>query len=170
LYDATIGGGFPDDVLSRFLQQLGRHGLLEPHHYTGVHLSVSEVLALAELAGVEGLSQQQLGESLGLEKSTVSRLAAGLEERGWIARERDPANRRFYRLGLTPAGRDVAHRVGGALREHHAKLFAGLTPEERAGLATGLAGLLRVIGELAAQGPPKGHATGRPATGAPESS
>jgi DNA-binding MarR family transcriptional regulator len=148
---------FPDDDLSRFLRRLSRHGLLEPHHYAGVDLSVSEVMALGELVGVEGLSQQQLGDALGLEKSTVSRLAAGLEGRGWIARERDPANRRFYRLGLTPAGRDVALLVGTALREHHAKLLGGLTPEERAGLVLGLAGLLRVIDGLT-DGPTDGHA------------
>src|SRR5690349_21069945 len=100
-------------------------------------------MALGELAGVDGLSQQQLGEALGLEKSTVSRLAAGLEGRGWVARERDVANRRFYRLSLTPEGRAVAQRVGTALREHHTKLLGGLTPQERAGLALGLSGLLR---------------------------
>jgi DNA-binding MarR family transcriptional regulator len=75
----------------------------------------------------------------------VSRLAAGMERRGWLARERDRGNRRLYRLRLTPEGRDAARRVGDDLRARHAALVAELTPAERAGLALGLAGLIRAF-------------------------
>jgi len=50
-------------------------------------------------------------------------------------------------------GRDVAQRVGTALREHHRRLLSGLTPEEREGLALGLTGLLRVLDELTTDTP-----------------
>ena len=128
---------FPDDELRRLLRWLVRvGGLLEPHDHDGVRASASEVFALAELAEAGPLSQQQLGERLGLEKSTVSRLAAGLERRGWLERVRDPANRRFYRLALTPAG--AARPSGSAAHfsaQHHRYLFAELTDEERNGSA-----------------------------------
>ena len=88
-------------------------------------------MALGELADVESMSQQDLGQLLGLEKSTVSRLAAGLQRRGWVGRERDPANRRFYQLQLTPEGRAVADRIGQDLRTHHEQLLGALTPDER---------------------------------------
>ena len=69
---------FPDDELRRALQRLFRlGGLLEPHQHAGLKLSLSEVMALGELGDVESMSQQELGQLLGLEKSTVSRLAAG---------------------------------------------------------------------------------------------
>jgi DNA-binding MarR family transcriptional regulator len=149
LYDTTLKaapGPFPDDELSQLLQQLARTGgLLEIHEHGGVHVSVSEVFALGELLGANALSQQDLAARLGLEKSTVSRLAAGMERRGWLARERDPANRRLYRLRLTARGRAAAARVGDDLRARHAQLFAALTPAERAGLALGLAGLIRAF-------------------------
>jgi DNA-binding MarR family transcriptional regulator len=138
---------FPDDVLGRFLRRLARHGLLEPHDHAGFEVSLSEVLALGELVDVEGLSQQQLGECLGLEKSTVSRLAAGLEGRGLLVRERDPANRRYYRLRLTDTGRALAEQIGAELHEHHRLLLGAMSPEERAGLALGLTGLLRAMAE-----------------------
>ena len=67
---------------------------------------MSEVFALGELAEASSLSQRDLGVRLGLEKSAVSRLAAGMEERGWLSREREPANRRLYRLSLTEQGRE----------------------------------------------------------------
>jgi DNA-binding MarR family transcriptional regulator len=82
---------------------------------------------------------------LGLEKSTVSRLVAGLEHRGWLGRERDPANRRFYQLQLTDEGRTVAGHIGQDLRAHHEQLLGAMTPEEREALTIGLTGLARAL-------------------------
>jgi DNA-binding MarR family transcriptional regulator len=154
LYDTTVTGeGFPDDDLRRALRLLVRtSGMLGPHEHGGLHVHVSEVFALGELAEAPSLSQRELGERLGLEKSTVSRLAAGLERRGWLRRERDPANRRLYRLALTPEGEDAARRVGSDFRVRHAEVLAALTPAERDGLLLGLAGLARVAAEFHAEG------------------
>jgi DNA-binding MarR family transcriptional regulator len=141
---------FPDDVLRRLLQHLVRiGGLLEPnpvaHEHAGVRVSMSEVFALGELEEAGALSQQELATRLGLEKSTVSRLAAGMQARGWLSRERDAANRRFYRLSLTVEGRDVARRVGRDVRDHHVHLLELLTSVEREALGVGLAGLIRAL-------------------------
>ena len=91
------------------------------------------------------MSQHELGRLLGLETSTVSRLAAALERRGWIVRQREPSNRRVYRLELNDDGRAVADRLGEDLRAHHQQLLGALTPIEREALTVGLAGLVRVI-------------------------
>jgi DNA-binding MarR family transcriptional regulator len=112
-------------------------------------VSASEARALIELVAARGIAQGQLGALLGLEKSTVSRLAAGLERKGWIKRGRDAANQRYIRLYLTPEGSQVAGRVWRAWQSRHARILAGLTAEERAGLAAGLRGLIR---GLAAEG------------------
>jgi DNA-binding MarR family transcriptional regulator len=157
LQDTTLArAAFPDDELRRVLQRLIRlGGLLEPHDHPGDHRSLSEVMALGELAEVDSLSQQELGHLLGLEKSTVSRLVASLERRGWVERDRDPGNRRFYQLRLTEAGREVAGRIGHDLRDHHARLLAALTPAEIDALTVGLSALARAAGEL--RRPAKGH-------------
>lgn len=112
-------------------------------------LSASEARALIELVAARGIAQGQLGTLLGLEKSTVSRLAAGLERKGWVRRGRDEANQRYVRLYLTPEGSRVAARVWSAWQTRHARILARLTGEERAGLASGLRGLIR---GLAAEG------------------
>jgi len=112
-------------------------------------LSASEARALIELVAARGIAQGQLGTLLGLEKSTVSRLAAGLERKGWVRRGRDEANQRYIRLYLTPEGSRVAARVWSAWQTRQARILAGLTAEERAGLASGLRGLIR---GLAAEG------------------
>jgi DNA-binding MarR family transcriptional regulator len=140
------GSSFPDDELRRVMQRLVRlGGLLEPHDHAGLKVSLSEIMALGELSDVETLSQQDLAARLGLEKSTVSRLAGGLEERGWLVRERDPANRRFYRLRLTADGRAAADHVGQDLRRHHEKLLGELTAPEMEALTIGLRALGRAL-------------------------
>lgn len=114
-------------------------------------LSTSEARALIELVAARGISQGQLGTLLGLEKSTVSRLAAGLERKGWIERGRDEANQRYIRLYLTPEGSRVAATVWQAWQSRQARILSGLSGREREGLAAGLRGLIR---ELAAERSP----------------
>ena len=106
-------------------------------------VSVSEGRALVQLLQAHGIAQGELGRLLGLEKSTVSRLAAGLEQKGWIRRGRDEGNQRYVRLYLTPAGSQVAVRLLAAWQSRQARIIASLTDAERAGLAAGLGGLLR---------------------------
>jgi DNA-binding MarR family transcriptional regulator len=145
---------FPDDDLHRLLRRIVQSGLLEPHDHDGVVASASEVFAIGELAEGGPLTQRELGDRLGLEKSTVSRLAAGLQERGWLLRERDPGNRRYYRLALTDEGRAVAVRFGRHLRRGHDVLLAALSEQERAGLTLGLTGLARAMDAARAAGDP----------------
>ena len=129
-----------------------------PAGFPGV--TASEARALTELLAAHGIAQGQLAALLGLEKSTVSRLAAGLEGKGWIRRGRDEQNHRYVRLYLTPQGRAVADRIWQAWQSRQARILARLTAEERAGLATGLRGVLRGLvaeGLLAAPPPPNGQ-------------
>jgi DNA-binding MarR family transcriptional regulator len=122
-------------------------------------VSASEARALTELLAAHGIAQGQLAALLGLEKSTVSRLAAGLEGKGWIRRGRDEQNHRYVRLYLTPQGRAVADRLWQAWQSRQERILAGLTAEERAGLALGLRGVLRGLAAegLLAAPPPNGR-------------
>ena len=120
-------------------------GLYEPGRLTAAGVSASEGSALAELATGPGLSQQDLADRLGLEKSTISRLVTGLERKGWITRERDPDNRRYYRLQLTRTGKTTARKVRTAWHERHQRILTALTPTEREALGVVLAGLIRVF-------------------------
>jgi DNA-binding MarR family transcriptional regulator len=106
-------------------------------------VSASEARALIELVAARGIAQGELAALLGLDKSTVSRLAAGLERKGWLRRGRDEANQRYVRLYLTPEGRDVAGRLWQAWQSRQARILAALSADERAGLSAGLGGLVR---------------------------
>ena len=112
-------------------------------------LSSSEARALIELVKARGIAQGELASLLGLEKSTVSRLAAGLERKGWIRRGRDEGNQRYVRLYLTAEGGAVSARLWNAWHSRQARILGALTDEEREGLSAGLRGLVR---GLAAEG------------------
>jgi DNA-binding MarR family transcriptional regulator len=120
-----------------------------PPDVAGLAVSASEARALIELVAARGIAQGELASLLGLEKSTVSRLAAGLERKGWIRRGRDEENQRYIRLYLTPEGRLIAAQVWRAWQSRQARIIGSLSDEERAGLSAGLRGLVR---SLAAEG------------------
>jgi DNA-binding MarR family transcriptional regulator len=64
----------------------------------GKSVSVAEVHVLLELLHHEPLTQRDLAAWLRLEKSTVSRLVAQLEQCGWLARERSEVGQRVLLL------------------------------------------------------------------------
>jgi DNA-binding MarR family transcriptional regulator len=107
--------------------------------------SLSQVFALHELDREVGLSQRELAERLGLEKSTVSRLVTDLEADGLVTRDRDPANRRLYRLEITEAGRRLHREIAASFHHRYLRWVAAMTPAEREGLETGLPALLRAM-------------------------
>jgi DNA-binding MarR family transcriptional regulator len=124
----------------------------QPDERGGSDLSVvsnSEARALIELVSARGIAQGELASLLGLEKSTVSRLAAGLERKGWVRRGRDEENQRFVRLYLTESGGKVAARLLQGWQTRQARILGALSAAERAGLSAGLRGLVR---GLAAEG------------------
>lgn len=135
-----------EDEVSGLLRQVVRlASLLGREVHGGIGASASELFALEELS-TSSLSQGELAARLGLEKSTVSRLVAGLQDKGWVSRVRDPANRRYAVVELTEAGRSAVGVAQATLARQHADLFAALSPAEFAALATGVGALLRVLG------------------------
>ncbi len=140
-------GGPLEELLGRLLRAAGPAE--PPATAPGPRMSPSEARALLELLAARGIAQGELASLLGLEKSTISRLAAGLERKGWIRRGRDAANQRYVRLYLTPEGRAVASRLWGGWHDRQARILGALSEQERAGLAIGLGGLIRA---LAAEG------------------
>jgi DNA-binding MarR family transcriptional regulator len=129
-------------------------------------ISASEARALIELASGRGIVQGELAALLTLDKSTVSRLAAGLERKGWVRRGRDESNQRYVRLYLTAQGREVAGRLWQAWESRQARILAALSADERAGLSAGLGGLVRAL--TAESALDRASAAGIVGTGAPE--
>jgi DNA-binding MarR family transcriptional regulator len=141
--DNVSGDGELQHLLVQLLRMVGPVAATAGASAQNPSVSASEGRALVELLAAHGIAQGELAGLLGLEKSTVSRLAAGLEQKGWIRRGRDGGNQRYVRLYLTPDGSAVAARLLQGWESRQARIIASLSDAERAGLAAGLGGLLR---------------------------
>lgn len=87
-------------------------------------------------------SQQDLGDRLGINRSTMVKLIDRFEAAGQVARARNPRDRRSYVLALTDDGRAALDALDPAISEADAKLTAGLTAAGTDRLAHLLAALL----------------------------
>jgi DNA-binding MarR family transcriptional regulator len=95
----------------------------------------------------------ELAERIGLTPAGVTDLIDRLESRHLLRRAQDPEDRRAIRVALTPPGERLWSGTRDTLRGTVRRWMDQLTPEERAGLARGLAGLERV------HAPPEGSET-----------
>src|ERR1700736_4039432 len=89
----------------------------------GQPISIAEAHGLLEIAREPGITQNGLAARLRLEKSTVSRLAAMLEARGWVRRERDERDARFVRLQLTKRGITANANIAASRRAKFERIF-----------------------------------------------
>lgn len=143
-----------DRELHDLLAELLRYAsLLHPEQPArGQLIPMTQVFALHELDTPAPLSQQELAERLGLEKSTVSRLVAEMEGAGLLRRERDPRNRRYYRLQITARGRSAHARMAAAFHGRYHRLITMMTRREKEALSIGLPALVRVLREISQEG------------------
>jgi MarR family transcriptional regulator, lower aerobic nicotinate degradation pathway regulator len=74
--------------------------------------------------------QQQLGERLGMDRTTSMQLVSALETHGLASRETDPEDGRAYRVRLTPKGRRMADECDRLAREAVDDVLQGLSAAE----------------------------------------
>ena len=95
----------------------------------------SEYAILAVLAADGPGSQQELAELLGKAPGLMVAAIDDLEERGLVARDRDPADRRRSRVTLTRSGEKALRAADRFADQVFAELFPGLDKDERAEFA-----------------------------------
>jgi MarR family 2-MHQ and catechol resistance regulon transcriptional repressor len=105
-------------------------------------VSVSQCYALKAVVERGPLTVNDLAAELYLDKSTASRVANGLEEKGYVARERDARDGRVIRLVATAAGTTLHGRIEEDLAREYADLLSDFDPEVRAAMT-------RLLGRLA---------------------
>jgi DNA-binding MarR family transcriptional regulator len=92
---------------------------------------------ITELADLEGHAQP-----------TMTLLVKRLEERGWVARRRDPADRRVVLVSLTDAGTAALDDVRAAYRTVLRDRLAAMSDEQVAALLTATAALETLLSAL----------------------
>lgn len=111
-------------IAARTGQELARRRL------SPLGLSVQMCGVLIRLA--QGpVSQHELGEQLGIDRTTVVELIDELEKQGVVVRRRNPDDRRSYLLRLTPHGRVVQRKATQVFDRAADDLFGALASTER---------------------------------------
>ncbi|HEV2217606.1 MAG TPA: MarR family transcriptional regulator [Candidatus Dormibacteraeota bacterium] len=93
-----------------------------------------QLCGVMNLLGEGPLSQQELGEQLGIDRTTVVELIDELERQGVVERRRNPTDRRSYALHLTAKGRTVQKRAVKAFDAAVDEFFGPLSAAERKAL------------------------------------
>jgi DNA-binding MarR family transcriptional regulator len=99
-----------------------------------LQLEPREFALLRNVAASEGISQQAIGERLGVAPSRMVAFVDSLEERGLLERRQNPDDRRARALFLTAAGRKLLTRAFQVAVGHEQALCQDLSEGERAQL------------------------------------
>ncbi|HEX5428413.1 MAG TPA: MarR family transcriptional regulator [Pedococcus sp.] len=110
-----------------------------------LEVSLSQFRLLLVLHERGRSSSTQCAQALGVQGSSVTRLADRLHASGHLVRGTDPGNRSVVTLELTDSGRGVVRQVRTRRRRELRRALDRLDPAERAVCAAALEELHRVV-------------------------
>jgi DNA-binding MarR family transcriptional regulator len=119
----------------------------------GVSHPVITALAVVEGAG-EPLTPSQISERMLVPSATMTATLDVLEDRGWVVRRPNPADRRSVLVEITAAGRATADQFLPGIRLVERDVMSGLTERENKQLLAILAKVLARAAEVA-EAPPR---------------
>lgn len=117
-------------------------GLLD-RNYLDSGYSVTETRLLFELGQGREVSANRLAEKLGLDKSYISRLIRGFEQKGLVVRQTSPEDRRAFLLRLTPRGQTVVEQLVGITDRKIYELIEPLDGEACEGVCAAMQTIIR---------------------------
>ena len=97
----------------------------------GIDMTAEQWGALLVLINGDAMTQRQLGETLYLEKSSISRLVNGLERRGWIVRTKSKGDSRHKLVSVTENALETAEQCASIARVVLEEAQQGMTEDER---------------------------------------
>lgn len=97
--------------------------------------TLKELAALSYLRDYDETTQQSLVEGLCIDANYGVLLLNDLEDRGFVERRRDPADRRRHIVTMTPEGRQALRQAEAAQQTLEDEMLGSLTKEERVTLA-----------------------------------
>lgn len=110
---------------------------------SGLTASRSSLLATVERHGVVSMARLRAIEQTG--KSTLTRLVAGLESEGYLARRIDPEDGRGFVVSLTEAGRRTLHEATRVQDEYLTRQLAALDDDDRAKLSEAIHAIEKLL-------------------------
>jgi DNA-binding MarR family transcriptional regulator len=103
--------------------------------YAELELNLSQASMIVFLSESGPLRQAQLARRLGLGRASTGSMVDQLERRGLVERQPDPADRRAWRVTLTPEGEKLVDPITAIDRVLRGELRLDISKEERQQLA-----------------------------------
>jgi DNA-binding MarR family transcriptional regulator len=122
------------------------HFLREPVARLGI--TPTRLTAMATLEKQGPMRAGDLAAGLSITAASMSRLVEALEEGGWVARERDPDDRRAQLLSISAHGRRTLRTMRREGAGELAEAIRSLPEADRKALASALPVLVRLSDEL----------------------
>ena len=113
---ARLGLAFKGKAIER-IEQEGFEG----HHYS----------VLAMLGEGDRETQATIADALDLDPSRLVAVLDSLEERGLVARQRDPHDRRRHVVSITPAGKRQLQKLRAIVKQLEDDFFGPLAAQDR---------------------------------------
>jgi DNA-binding MarR family transcriptional regulator len=110
---------------------MGRYNASLRDEMAGLGLSTPKMRALAVLSVIDGPLIRELAVFAVVEQSTLSRALDQLASEGLIRRETDASDSRGTRVFVTEAGRAAFEVLWPHMAESYARMFRGISDEER---------------------------------------
>lgn len=105
-------------------------------------LTLRQFSVLSALSGNEGVSQSDLVNATGIDRSTLADMVARMEAGGMIKRSDSKTDARAKSVSLTPKGKKAHDKALPAVVKADAALFATLAKAKQEALIQGLTGLV----------------------------
>lgn len=124
-------GGASDDATRRLYLLVGRLSRSLRRRGDMHGLGHGSVSALATLVNADAMRLGDLAAREGVAAPTLSRMIAALVEKGYVAREPDPADGRASLVAPTELGRDVIEQMRSSRMRELRRRLNRLDPQQR---------------------------------------
>ncbi len=94
----------------------------------GIGFPEQQVLMLLKARGA--CNQESLAAELQIDKGSIARTVAKLEEKGLVAREVNPQNKREKLVSLQPAAEEVLRDMWALYQKLEGLMYEGLAPQQ----------------------------------------
>jgi DNA-binding MarR family transcriptional regulator len=119
-----------EELLDELFANAPGKAMLFMRRWPGGALSLVHLNVMTILSADGDLPMSQLAEALDVSQASATGIVDRMEQRGLIARQGDPDDRRVTRVDLTDRGRQAIERLGAQRRDKLSRLLDELTDDE----------------------------------------
>lgn len=119
-------------IVSKLISTCARKSKLYYHtSLSELGITTGQYLYVVSICENEGVSQEKLGEIIGINKSTTAKVISQLIEEGYVSRQQDPEDKRGYKVYPTEKAKKLYPMIIQVLDQWNELLMDGFSQEEQ---------------------------------------